>query len=508
MRGQGGVVGQQLLLLVVGFTLTSVVGGALGYWFQRRAWAHQHEIELRDEERQREVQRREEEHQRALKTFEEVSRLLDRRLYRMRRLYWAARDMAAGTGDQERLAAARAGYREILAEWNDNLNRNLALIETYFGTPARNVMGGQIYESFAALGRGLEEIVKIVTAAGDGRVEIPRIGHRITRLSRSVNTLNLQMLRRLGEDSIDPAAPEEISPAAPREIAAARATPGARPLLQIGDQNRDVRRLQRALRRAGQNIRIDGRFRQETWTAVCSLQRSRGLDADGIAGPLTWAALPADAPMPLLRLGSQGDPVAGLQRVLTEQAPGRWVVSPQAVTGVFDATTSAAVQAFQRWSGITSDGLVGDQTWAAPVRDSGTSLEAAVGLEHATSDRSQLFSPQDCAVPGTGEISALPALERFLRSAPPGSVQIGSLSARAVTTRRNRQANGARPQPGSGTRQGRYGTRLRGQIRQKDGASTRFAVVSESVQRIYDVHSSQSRRGRFRAPVCPGRLVP
>ena len=58
----------------------------------------------RDEERQREVQRRDEDHQRALKTFEEVSQLLDRRLYRMRRLYWAAREIAAGPGDLERLA--------------------------------------------------------------------------------------------------------------------------------------------------------------------------------------------------------------------------------------------------------------------------------------------------------------------------------------------------------------------------------------------------------------------
>jgi murein L,D-transpeptidase YcbB/YkuD len=54
---------------------------------------------------------------------------------------------------------------------------------------------------------------------------------------------------------------------------------------------------------------------------------------------------------------------------------------------VFDASTSAAVQAFQRWIGVAADGLVGDQTWAAPVGDTSTSLEASVGLEYATSDR-------------------------------------------------------------------------------------------------------------------------
>ena len=72
--------GQQLLLLVTGFVLTSVLGGLLGYWLQSRSWAHQHDVQRRDEERQH-----------ALKTFEEISLLLDRRLYRMRRLYWAAR---------------------------------------------------------------------------------------------------------------------------------------------------------------------------------------------------------------------------------------------------------------------------------------------------------------------------------------------------------------------------------------------------------------------------------
>ena len=181
--------------------------------------------------------------------------------------------MAVGAGDQERLAAARADYRVVLAEWNDNLNRNLALVETYFGTPVRRVMSGQIYESFATLGRGLEEIVKMAAAASDGAVEVPRFGHRITRLSRDVYALNLQMLRLLREDSIGRAAPQEVSWAAPQEIA----TDGTAPVLQIGDQGREVRRLQRALRRAGENIRIDGRFRQETWKALCSLQRSRGL---------------------------------------------------------------------------------------------------------------------------------------------------------------------------------------------------------------------------------------
>jgi murein L,D-transpeptidase YcbB/YkuD len=92
--------------------------------------------------------------------------------------------------------------------------------------------------------------------------------------------------------------------------------------------------------------------------------------------------------MPILRAESRGDAVAQLQRVLAHQAQGRWQSSPQAATGTFDASTSAAVRAFQNWNGIASDGIVGDQTWTARAGES--SLEVAVGLGFLTSDEAPL----------------------------------------------------------------------------------------------------------------------
>src|SRR4051812_45083152 len=71
----------KLVLLVVGFTLTSIVGGFLGYQLQRRAW--------REQERARQLQSELD----AAKTFfEELSRVFDRRLHRMRELdSWCSR---------------------------------------------------------------------------------------------------------------------------------------------------------------------------------------------------------------------------------------------------------------------------------------------------------------------------------------------------------------------------------------------------------------------------------
>lgn len=65
--------------------------------------------------------------------------------------------------------------------------------------------------------------------------------------------------------------------------------------------------------------------------------------------------------MKLIRLGATGDDVADIQRRLATL--GFNVPNP----GVFDAPTVAAVRAFQQQRGLTTDGVVGDETWDALV---------------------------------------------------------------------------------------------------------------------------------------------
>ncbi|EFL41934.1 peptidoglycan recognition protein family protein, partial [Streptomyces griseoflavus] len=59
-----------------------------------------------------------------------------------------------------------------------------------------------------------------------------------------------------------------------------------------GSTGEAVKRLQRALTAAlGRTVAVDGTFGSATESAVVSYQSSRGLTADGIAGPATWSAL-------------------------------------------------------------------------------------------------------------------------------------------------------------------------------------------------------------------------
>jgi len=71
----------------VGFVLTGVLGALLTTRLQSRAWQRQDEV----------LQRRNQREQR-LAAFEEISGLLDCRLYAMRQVWWALRQQVRGTG--------------------------------------------------------------------------------------------------------------------------------------------------------------------------------------------------------------------------------------------------------------------------------------------------------------------------------------------------------------------------------------------------------------------------
>lgn len=155
----------------------------------------------------------------------------------------------------------------------------------------------------------------------------------------------------------------------------------SQPTLQRGAQGDSVRELQSIL---GGSVVVDGDFGPATETAVISFQSANGLEADGLVGPITWAALcnggtpaaptPASLPTvptpaapttgvcvskPTLQQGAHGDSVSELQSILNSK--GGSVV----VDGDFGPATNNAVTTFQSANGLEVDGIVGPITWAA-----------------------------------------------------------------------------------------------------------------------------------------------
>ena len=154
------------------------------------------------------------------------------------------------------------------------------------------------------------------------------------------------------------------------------------PTIKQGDSGKDVKRLQRLLVmiKLFSFDEIDGAFGPKTTGAVKDFQQSAGLNDDGIVGPQTWAALPADPKTKLLKQGSEGGTVKALQKGLKLISDGGSIPSPGAVDGDFGPQTKASVQGYQTDSNLTADGIVGDRTWWVPAGAAGATLASLSGL--------------------------------------------------------------------------------------------------------------------------------
>ena len=123
-----------------------------------------------------------------------------------------------------------------------------------------------------------------------------------------------------------------------------------------------VRPLQQLLQARGYNVAVDGIFGPVTEGAVKDFQQSKGLTADGIAGPQTWPKLIVQ-----VKKGSTGDAVRGVQEVMKfhDQSDGEG--PPIHVDGIFGPQTDRFVRGFQNAVDIDVDGIVGPVTWRAMV---------------------------------------------------------------------------------------------------------------------------------------------
>ena len=186
-----------------------------------------------------------------------------------------------------------------------------------------------------------------------------------------------------------------------RSIQSDNGTPNAYPgtALRQGDSGQNVRLVQfwlkiaRTVYSSLSNVTVDGVFGSATAAAVRRFQSYFGLTSDGVVGRATWNKLyevyndianrllssslrPGEYPG-VLRTGSSGTAVRELQFYLYLMSAYESSIPAIAIDGQFGASTETAVRAYQRFAGLTVDGVVGRTTWnslygrASQLRSSG-----------------------------------------------------------------------------------------------------------------------------------------
>ncbi len=163
--------------------------------------------------------------------------------------------------------------------------------------------------------------------------------------------------------------------------------PGTKDTLVFGSSGSAVLSMQKALTNIGFSTRgIDGKFGNNTLSAVRAFQSANGLSVDGKAGTVTLAKLYAleenagkdgSAPAPT-------EPSVILSRTLRSNYTGSDVSLLQTklaaldykldINGTYDSTTISAVREFQRLNRLTVDGIAGANTFKA--LQSGSAIKA------------------------------------------------------------------------------------------------------------------------------------
>jgi len=116
----------------------------------------------------------------------------------MRHLHWKLKNDQT---DRETLEESMNAYRKVLYEWNDNLNRNLALTQAYFGKGIRRYLEGTVYEEFRRIGSLLENLyIERKTEAKSSKPV--SLGQELTRLSLHIYKLNLRMISLIQNQTV------------------------------------------------------------------------------------------------------------------------------------------------------------------------------------------------------------------------------------------------------------------------------------------------------------------
>jgi hypothetical protein len=189
-----------LVPVLLGFLLTTVIGGLFASFLQHRNWRNQNDVRTREEERAR-----------ASDVCASLAAILDKRLYRMRRLYWATVWSSANQISPEDLKARLDDYQQVLFEWNDQLKARLATVAVYFGEDVRWHLDHVVYTAFKETGERLEGLYRQVNQDPPAPLDEAALADAsagIVQLSQHTYDLIFAMTIRIREGKVGMAAPE------------------------------------------------------------------------------------------------------------------------------------------------------------------------------------------------------------------------------------------------------------------------------------------------------------
>ena len=129
----------------------------------------------------------------------------------------------------------------------------------------------------------------------------------------------------------------------------------------LGDTGPQVKAAQCLLKQRGYYAgKVNGRFDLPTRRAVARFQNARHLTVTRTMSRSTWTALLSTGESPVVKRGSASNAVRRVQRALNAAGDPRLPV-----TGVFGATTTTAVRAYQSAVGLPATGVVASDTWTS-----------------------------------------------------------------------------------------------------------------------------------------------
>lgn len=186
---------EKVVLLLLGFVLTTVGGGLLGNYLQSRS---------RFKTQQEQV-------------FTEIAQMMDSRAHQTQLLVSASRNDTVYYGT---IAARRPRYTAMLEDWNMKRNRTAALVRRYFGREAGRCYG-RMNENFVNVNYSIRR-----------EVEPDSIQADVERLNEAIHAFDLFLLNRMSSSPFAGPGDCEVPFIARRERAPAeaarRTAPGTR----------------------------------------------------------------------------------------------------------------------------------------------------------------------------------------------------------------------------------------------------------------------------------------